>query len=370
MRATLLGIGLVMLMALPAQAQTVDSSVGRIAATTVVDGLDHPWSISFLPDGRLIVTERSGHIRIVSKNGTLGEPISGMPEIETGGQAGLFDLVLAPDFAQSGRVYFAYSGRSASGAALTVNSATLTVKGDSGALSDQKVLVQVQRGGGLQYGGRIAIAADGNLLITSGDHGERDRAQDFADLAGGMIRIGPDGSVPADNPKPAGWAPELLAKGERNAQGLAIRPGDGAILTVEHGAKGGDELNRIEPGKNYGWPVITYGINYDGQKIGEGTEKAGLEQPLHYWDPSIAPSGLVVYEGALFPAWQGDVVLGALKFQMLVHLKMDGDTVVSEERLFEGQLGRIRDVRIGPDGALYLATDEDNGRILRVAPAQ
>jgi glucose/arabinose dehydrogenase len=218
------------------------------------------------------------------------------------------------------------------------------------------------------FGSRIAIAPDGNLFVTLGERGDMDRAQDPEDLAGGIVRIAPDGSVPEDNPKPEGWAPEFWSIGHRNPQGATIRPGDGVLFTVEHGARGGDEVNMPTAGDNFGWPVITYGVDYSGVTIGEGTEKEGLEQPIHYWDPSISPSGLDFYEGSLMPGWDGDLLLGGLSGAVLVRLDMEGDTVAGEERLFEGQLGRIRDVRVGADGAVYLLTDADNGQLIRVAP--
>lgn len=195
-----------------------------------------------------------------------------------------------------------------------------------------------------------------------------DRAQDAQDLAGGVVRIAPDGSVPEDNPRPEGWAPEFWSIGHRNPQGATLRDSDGALFAVEHGAQGGDELNLVEAGKNYGWPIITHGVDYSGLPIGVGEAQEGLEQPLHYWVPSISPSGLDFYEGELMPDWQGDLLLGGLSGNVLVRLDMDGNTVVEEERLFEGRLGRIRDVRVGPDGAIYLLTDADNGQLIRVAP--
>jgi glucose/arabinose dehydrogenase len=357
----------------PAMAQTIETSAGPLTATVVAEGLDHPWALGFLPDGRMLVTERSGQLRIVA-DGVVGEAIAGTPEVYNQGQGGLLDLALAPDFAESGQIYLTFSEPAASagqqrGQGTAVLSAKLVLEGDGGRLEDGEVIFRMNKftTTNRHFGSRVVIGNDGNLFVTLGERGDQDRAQDVSDLAGAIVRIAPDGSVPADNPKPEGWAPELWSKGHRNPQGATVRE-DGALFTVEHGARGGDEVNMPQPGANYGWPVITYGVDYSGVQIGEGTEKAGLEQPLHYWDPSISPSGLDFYDGDLLPAWQGDLLSGGLSGRVLVRLDMEGNAVVGEERLFEGQLGRIRDVRVGPDGAIYLLTDEDNGRLIRVAP--
>lgn len=364
---------LLVLLATPAWAQTVESSAGTLTATVITEGLDHPWALGFLPDGRMLVTERSGQLRVIS-DGVAGDPIEGVPDVYNEGQGGLLDLAVAPDFATSGQIYLTFSERAEDaglqrGQGTAVLSAKLVLEGDSGRLENAQVIFRMNKftTTNRHFGSRVAIGNDGNLFVTLGERGEQDRAQDMTDLAGAIVRIAPDGSVPSDNPKPEGWAPELWSKGHRNPQGATLRD-DGVLFTVEHGARGGDEVNMPQPGANYGWPVITYGVDYSGVPIGEGTEKAGLEQPLHYWDPSISPSGLDFYDGELLPAWQGDLLAGGLSGQLLVRLDMEGDVVVGEERLFEGQLGRIRDVRVGPDGAIYLLTDEDNGRLIRVAP--
>lgn len=357
----------------PAWAQTVDSSAGSLTATVLAEGLDHPWALGFLPDGRMMVTERSGQLRVIA-DGVVGEPIAGTPDVYNEGQGGLLDLALAPDFETSGQIYLTFSERAEDaglqrGQGTAVLSAKLVLEGDSGRLESSRVIFRMNKftNTNRQFGSRVVVGNDGNLFVTLGERGDQDRAQDFGDLAGAIVRIAPDGSVPADNPKPEGWAPELWSKGHRNPQGATLRD-DGVLFTVEHGARGGDEVNMPQPGANYGWPVITYGVDYSGVSIGEGTEKEGLEQPLHYWDPSISPSGLDFYAGDLLPAWQGDLLAGGLSGQLLVRLDVEGDTIVGEERLFVGQLGRIRDVRVGPDGAIYLLTDEDNGRLIRVAP--
>lgn len=356
-----------------AAAQTVESSAGSLSATVIAEGLDHPWALGFLPDGRMLVTERSGQLRIID-DGVVGEPIAGVPAVYNQGQGGLLDLALAPDFATSGQIYLTFSERAQDaglqrGQGTAVFSARLVLEGEGGRLEDGRVIFRMNKftTTNRHFGSRVVIGQDGNLFVTLGERGDQDRAQDMADLAGAIVRIAPDGSVPEDNPKPEGWAPELWSKGHRNPQGATLRE-DGVLFTVEHGARGGDEVNMPQPGANYGWPVITYGVDYSGVPIGEGTAKEGLEQPLHYWDPSISPSGLDFYDGELLPEWQGDLLAGGLSGQLLVRLDMEGDAVVGEERLFRGQLGRIRDVRVGPDGAIYLLTDEDNGRLIRVAP--
>ena len=372
-RSALIALLLAGASSLPALAQTVESSAGPLTATVVAEGLDHPWALGFLPDGRMLVTERSGQLRIVA-DGAVGAPVEGVPRVYSEGQGGLLDLALAPDFETSGRLYLSYAERAEDaglqrGQGTAVMSARLVLEGESGRLEDSHVIFRMNNFSttNRHFGSRIVIGLDGNLFVTLGDRGDQERAQDFADLAGGVARIAPDGTVPDDNPKPEGWAPELWSKGHRNPQGATLRE-DGVLFTVEHGARGGDEVNMPQAGGNYGWPVITYGLDYSGLAIGEGTAKEGMEQPLHYWDPSISPSGLDFYDGALLPEWQGDLLTGGLSGQVLVRLDVEGDTIVGEERLFAGQLGRVRDVRVGPDGAIYVLTDEDNGRLIRVAP--
>lgn len=370
---TLTPVLLTVFVAAPVYAQTVPSSAGNLTATVLAEGLDHPWALGLLPDGRFLVTERSGSLRVIA-DGVVGEPIAGTPNVYHEGQGGLLDLALAPDFATSGQIYltFAEPAEDAGqqrGQGTAVLSARLMLEGNGGRLEEQEVIFRMSNftNTNRHFGSRVVVGLDGNLFVTLGDRGDMERAQDFGDLAGAVVRIAPDGSVPADNPKPEGWAPELWSKGHRNPQGATLRA-DGALFTVEHGARGGDELNMPKAGGNYGWPVITYGVDYSGVRIGEGTEKAGMEQPLHYWDPSISPSGLDFYDGDLLPGWQGDLLTGGLSGQVLVRLDVEGDTIVGEERLFAGELGRIRDVRVGADGAIYLLTDEGNGRLIRVAP--
>lgn len=371
--ARLTGIlAVVMAAAGPASAAAQDfaTSAGRLRAEVVATGLDHPWSLAFLPDGGLLVSERPGRLRIV-RDGRLGPPVDGVPAVWARGQGGLLDVVTAPDFAETGRIYLSYSKPGPGGAGTAVMAATLEIDGNAGRLTDSEVIFEMNRFTGVNrhFGSRIVVARDGTLFVTLGERGQAERAQDTEDLAGGVVRIGPDGAIPPDNPFVGQkGADAFWSVGHRNPQGAALRPSDGSLWTVEHGAMGGDEINKPQPGLNYGWPVIAYGQHYGGGRIGMGTEGEGFEQPVYYWDPSIAPSGLAFYDGDLFPEWRGDLLVGALKFQLLVRLEMDGDRVVSEERMLEGAFGRIRDVRVGPDGAVWLVTDENPGAVIRLAP--
>jgi glucose/arabinose dehydrogenase len=345
------------------------SSAGNLAVETVAGGLVHPWSLAFLPDGRMLVTERPGRIRIVTRDGRLSQPLAGVPEVVARGQAGLLDVALDRDFGTSRTIYFCFSYDSGGNAAI----ARARLASDT-ALSDVKIIFRQQGpGGGNNHGCRIAQAPDKNLFVTLGDHfGPRDEAQNLAVDNGKIARIGPDGEIPKDNPfvGKANARPEIWSYGHRNPQGLAFNPADGKLWEQEHGPQGGDEINIIEKGKNYGWPVIGYGVDYGGAKIHESTHKPGMEQPVWHWTPSIAPSGMTFYTGDLFKGWKGSLINGALKFQMIVRLELQGDKVVKEERLLQGLHERIRDVRQGPDGALYLLTDNNAGRILRVAPVK
>ena len=353
----------------PTQAQTFPSSAGPIAVTTVARGLVSPWGLQFLPDGRMLVTERPGRMRIVDREGRLSPPLAGVPPVRAGGQGGMLDVRLDNDFASNHVIYFCYTAERGGTAAVA------RARLDDGAtprLDDVKVIFTQQGpGGGNNYGCRIVQAPDRNLFVTLGDHfGPRDQAQDLGDHIGKIIRIGPDGQVPPDNPfvGQSGARPEIWAYGVRNPQGLALDPASGKLWEQEHGPQGGDEVNIIAKGKNYGWPVIGFGVDYGGAKIHASTQKAGMEQPLWYWVPSIAPSGMAFYTGDLFPAWKGNIFIGALRAEMLVRLERDGDKITKEERLLQGLHERIRDVRMGPDGALWLLTDNPAGRILRLAP--
>jgi len=347
----------------------------KVKVETFAEGLENPWGLQFLPDGRLLVTERPGRMRIVSKDGRLSPPIAGVPKVAAVGQGGLLDVLLAPDFEKSGTIYFSYGEPRGEGKnGTSVARAKLVLDNKSGHLEDLKVIFRQQPAfkSPYHFGSRLVWAKDGTLFITTGERNfGRQEAQNPANDLGKVIRINPDGSIPDDNPKLPGWAPEVWSIGHRNMQGAALRPGTGQLYTVEHGARGGDELNRPEKGKNYGWPIITYGIDYSGEPIGEGiTAKKGMEQPVYYWVPSIATSGLAFYTGDLFPDWQGDAFVGGLAGQHIERLIFDGDKIAGAELLLADQGKRIRDVRSGPDGALWVLTDDDDGEVLRITPAK
>ncbi len=367
--ATLLTMPLLITTATRSASAPFESSAGPLDVETVARGLEHPWALAFLPDGKMLVTERPGRMRIVARDGQVSAPLAGVPKPRTGGQAGLLDLVLDKDFADNRTLYFCFT--SDSGGNASVARAQL----DENALRLETVkviFVQQGPGGAANHGCRIAQAPDGNLFVTLGDHfGPRDEAQNLATDNGKLIHIASDGSIPPDNPfvGRAKVRPAIWSYGHRNAQGLAFNPASGELWEIEHGPRGGDEVNIIGKGKNYGWPVIGYGIDYSGAKIHESTAKPDMEQPIKYWVPSIAPSGMAFYTGTLFPKWRGSLFTGALAGQMLVRLSLDGDKITGEERLLQNLNERIRDVRQGPDGALWLLTDASAGRILRVAPA-
>lgn len=344
----------------------------KVSITTIARGLEHPWSLAFLPDGRMLVTERPGRLRYVTKHGAISEPVAGLPKVSSAGQGGLLDVILDPDFGKNSTIYFSYAEAAADD---TNGTAVARARLDGASLADVKVIFRqlpkfVSRH---HFGSRLVIARDGNLFITLGErNSQRALAQDPGTHIGKIVRITKDGGVPPDNPfvgrKDA--LPEVWSYGHRNIQGAALHPETGALWAHEHGPQGGDEINIPLPGRNYGWPVITYGAEYGtGAKIGEGTARAGMEQPLHYWVPSIAPSGMVFHSGKSYPAWKGQLFVGALPAEQLVRLRLGADgKVAAEERIAIGQ--RVRDVREGPDGALYLVTDEDAGQLLRVAPVK
>ena len=335
-------------------------------------GLVRPWSLAFLPDGRMLVTERRGRLRYVAADGRLDPtPIAGLPQAVTERrQGGLHDVVLHPDFARNRFVYLAYAGRGEGGYGTELARGRL----DGYSLTDVRVLFRAlpKSFGGRHFGGRVVFDGNGHVFLTLGDRGNRPSAQDLGNHAGSVIRLTEDGGVPRDNPfrSMAGARPEIYTVGNRNVQGAAINPRTGELWTHEHGPQGGDEVNIIRAGVNYGWPVITYGRNYGiGTRIGEGTHKEGMAQPLYQWTPSIAPSGMAFYDGDKFPGWRGNLLVGALRFRLLSRLELDGERVVREERMLEGTIGRIRDVRVGPDGYVYLLSDETNGVIVRLEPA-
>jgi glucose/arabinose dehydrogenase len=348
------------------------SSAGQLEVQTIASGLVNPWALAFLADGRMLVTERPGRMRIVSSDGQLSPALKGVPDVWATGQGGLLDVVTDHAFKQNNTIYFCFSERTAGGGRTAVARAKL-VDGDAPRLDDVKVIFRQQGplSSGNHYGCRIAQGNDGDLFVTLGEHfSHRDEAQNLANHLGKLIRITPDGTAPSDNPFVGrdGARPEIWSYGHRNEQGLAINPASCEVWEIEHGPRGGDEVNIIGKGKNYGWPVIGYGIDYNGTKIHASTTKDGMEQPIKYWVPSIAPSGMAFYTGKLFPKWDGSLFTGALAGKMLVRLSLNGNSVTGEERLLQDLNERIRDVRQGPDGALWLLTDNAAGRILRVSP--
>lgn len=330
---------------------------------TVAGGFDAPWSVAFLPEGDVLVTERPGRLLRVSAGGRVTE-IPGGPRTREIGQGGLMDVALAPDFATSGVLFLSYAGFS--GGEAETRLARARFAGDRLVGLETVWAMDAPSRGGRHFGGRLAFGSDGALYLTIGDRGQRNRAQDPADPAGSVLRFTADGVAHPDNP----FGGAVYTIGNRNPQGLALRPADGALWSHEHGPRGGDEVNRIRGGVNYGWPVITYGQEYSGGPVGAGlTEAPGMAQPDYVWTPSIAPSGMAFYDGDAFPEWRGDLFVGALVDRALVRLEMEGDRIVDEERMLAGVLGRIRDVRLGPDGALYLLTDSSNGALVRLKPA-
>jgi aldose sugar dehydrogenase len=352
----------------PAAAQQ-STIYGDLKVETIASGLRNPWGLAFLPDGRFLVTERPGQMRLISRDGKKSEPLAGVPRVYAVGQGGLLDVVLDRDFAESQTIYFCFAEPMEGGGRTSLARARLRTD----KIEDVRVIFR-QAGPpstGNHWGCRITQTPDRNLFLTLGDHdAHRNLAQSLDNHIGKIVRVRPDGSVPTDNPfvnrKDA--LPEIWSYGHRNLQGAALEPSSGRYFTHEHGAKGGDEINVPEAGKNYGWPIITYGVDYSGAKIGIGTERAGLEQPVYYWKPSIAPSGMAFYQGDLFPAWRGNMFVGGLASQSLVRVEIANNKVAKEERLLEKMSERIRDVRSGPDGALWLLTDARDGKLLRVSP--
>jgi len=354
---------------LPVAAQTYRSDEHSFRVVKVVEGLEQPWSVAFLPDGRMLISEKAGRLRVVAQGKLDPKPIEGLPQVTVHGQGGLHDVVPHPEFSKTSLIYIAYAARGSDGVGTELARGRLA----GYKLEDVQVLFrQSPKGrGGNHFGGRIVFDREGYVYLTLGDRGEPERAQRPDDHAGSVIRLHDDGRVPNDNPfnGKQGWKPEKFTLGNRNMQGAALHPQTGMLWTHEHGPQGGDEVNVMRPGVNYGWPVITYGVNYGiGTKIGEGARKEGMAQPLYYWVPSIAPSGMAFYTGDKFVRWKGDLFVGALRDQMLVRLRLDGEKVVSEERLLKGVLGRIRDVRVGPDGLIYVLTDESQGVLARLEP--
>ncbi|WP_338878790.1 PQQ-dependent sugar dehydrogenase [Achromobacter veterisilvae] len=359
--------------AAPAQPASEPPSVAA-RVTAVAGGLDHPWSMAFLPDGGVLITERSGGLRLLRVPGGLSRPLAGVPKVAAQGQGGLLDVALSPDFAADRYVYLSYAESDGSKSGTAVGRGRLSA--DGAALEDFRVLFRQEPklSSGLHYGSRLVFDRKGYLYISLGENNQRPTAQELGKLQGKVVRLKADGSVPPDNPfvGQAGARPEIWSYGHRNPQGMALNPWSGELWENEHGPRGGDEINLIRPGRNYGWPLATYGINYSGQPIPEakGETLPGMEPPLYWWPRSPAISGMAFYDADRFPAWRNSVFIGALADQNLIRLTLDGDRVVAQERLLDDRKRRIRDVRQGPDGYVYVLTDASPGELLRVAPAE
>ena len=364
---------LFLLAAAPAFGTEFDTERARVRVVEIASGLEHPWTLVFLPDRRMLVTERPGRLRIVGPDGDLSSPVSGLPAIQAVGQGGLLDIALDPGFSLNRYVYLSFAEDRGGGTNAT---AVARARLDGLALRELVVIFRQQPAieSLAHFGGRLAFGRDGNLFVTLGERSGRqfiDRAQSLEGHFGKIVRIGTDGGVPGDNPfvGRAGASPEIWSLGHRNPQGAAIHPETGELWISEHGPKGGDEINVVRAGRNYGWPVITYGVAYSGQPIGIGTHREGMEQPVHQWTPSIGTSGLAFYTADVIPGWKGNAFIGGLVGKRLVRLELEGERVVHEEVMLESLKERIRDVRQGPDGLLYLLTDSPQGRLLRVEPA-
>lgn len=359
-------------MAANAHAETIDSRWATVQVETIAEGLAHPWGLAFLGNGRLLITERPGHMRIVEADGSLGEPIDGLPEVKVRNQGGLLDVALSPDYDSDRMVYFSYSEPESEGSEIT-STAVARARLENNALHDVEVIFSQypKENGGRHYGGRLQFSANGEyLFIGLGDRGHRsDDAQLVNNHTGTLIRIYPDGSVPTDNPfvGQEGAQPEIWSYGHRNIQGMDVQPSTGQLWTVEHGPQGGDELNRPEAGLNYGWPIITHGEQYGGGEVGIGFAKEGMESPVWHWTPSIAVSGLAFYTGNQFPAWEGNALATGLRGNNLARLEIDGDRVIHQELMQFDY--RIREVKVDNDGYIYLLTDHRDGKILRLSPS-
>ncbi|WLW58876.1 PQQ-dependent sugar dehydrogenase [Achromobacter sp. PD1] len=362
-------------LALPASAQPGPEPASVPArVTAVVGGLNHPWAMAFLPEGGVLITERPGNLRLLRIPGGLSKPLAGVPKVAAQGQGGLLDVALSPDFARDRYVYLSYAEADGSKSGTAVGRGKLSADGT--ALEDFRVLFRQQPklSSGLHYGSRLVFDGKGYLYISLGENNQRPTAQDLDKLQGKVVRLKADGSVPPDNPfvGQAGARPEIWSYGHRNPQGMALNPWSGQLWENEHGPRGGDEINLVQRGKNYGWPLATHGINYSGQPIPEakGADLPGMEPPLYWWPKSPAISGMAFYSADRFPAWRNSVFIGALANQNLIRLTLDGDRVVAQEWLLTDRKQRIRDVRQGPDGYVYVLTDASPGELLRLAPAE
>lgn len=339
----------------------------------VASGLVHPWGLALLPDGQWLVTEKPGRMRVVSAQGRIGEPVAGLPAVAARGQGGLLDVIVGPTFAQDRLIYWSYAEPRDGGNGTAVARGRLS--DDLTKVENVQVIFRAlpTYDGDKHFGSSLAFAPDGKLFITLGERSDkpmRPQAQDLGSHMGKTIRINADGSVPTDNPfvGQAGAKPEIWSLGHRNMQGIAVQPGTGAIWTVEHGTRGGDEINLDQAGKNYGWPGVAYGIEYNGSAIPDAvTAREGTEQPVYYWDPVIAPGGMAFYSGVMFPGWQGNLLVTGLGGKQLARLVIQNDRVVGEERLLTDLNARIRDVAVGPDGAVWVITDEEDGKLVRLA---
>jgi glucose/arabinose dehydrogenase len=347
-----------------------------IKVETLADGLDHPWGITILPDRTMIVTEKPGTLRVVGADGKKGEPISGVPQVDDRGQGGLLDVTLHPQFEQNRLIYLSYAEPGENGANSTAV-ARAKLSEDSRSLSDVQVIFsqKPKLPSTMHFGSRLVFDREGKLYIGLGERSEeqfRGQAQDLNSHLGKLVRLNDDGSVPPDNPfvNRQGALPEIWSYGHRNIQGAALNPDTGALWVIEHGPKGGDEINIPQPGMNYGWPVVSHGVNYDGTPVGSGkATMEGMENPIHTWTPVIAPGGAIFYTGEMFPEWSGDLFVSGLKVTSLVRLDLDGNSVSHEERLLTDFGKRIRDVAQGPDGAIFVVTDENNGAIWKITRA-
>ncbi len=373
LRPTLLAAGLFAAVP-PAAAQDFSTERQQVRIDTVARGLVHPWGLGFLPDGRALVTERPGRLRIIAADGTTSPPVAGLPAIFARSQGGLLDVAVSPRFTDDRTIFVCFSEADGDLARSAMARGRLMIDGGGARLEDVRVIFRQQpaTATAMHFGCRIAIRPDGTLFLTLGDHfRQMQAAQNLGSTIGKIVRVTADGAVPPDNPfvGRAGALPEIWSFGHRNVQAAAIEPASGRLWTAEHGARHGDEINRPEAGRNYGWPVISYGTHYSGERVGEGTRREGLEQPVFHWnDETIAPSGAAFVTSARFPAWRGNMLVGGLRSRILLRLEIADGRVVATERMLGGLQERIRDVRQGPDGAIWLLTDAPDGRLLRMTP--